>query len=149
MDEQHEHEDVISVLVVDDEEALRTLIRRRLERTGWYVVVAEATTTAETITLAEHHQPDVVLLDLLLGPDRGADIIGELLRVAPMTLVAILTVLSAEDQEEAVKTKGAFVFYEKALLADIPVHLREDLRTFHRALDGEEVVAPSAITRRP
>jgi DNA-binding NarL/FixJ family response regulator len=142
------HEDVISVLVVDDEEALRTLIRRRLERTGWYLVVAEAATTTEAVTLTEHHQPDVVLLDLLLGQDNGADIIGELLRVAPMTLVAILTVLSAEDQEEAVKAAGAFVFYEKDLLADMPVHLREDLRTFQRALEGEDVVAPSAIARR-
>jgi DNA-binding NarL/FixJ family response regulator len=146
MDPHHDH--VISVLVVDDEEALRTLIRRRLERTRWYEVVAEAASTTEAIALAEHHQPEVVLLDLLLGPDHGVDIIGELLRVAPLTLVAVLTVLSAEDQEEAAKTKGAFVFYEKSLLADIPVHLREDLRTFQRALDGEDVVAPSAIARR-
>jgi DNA-binding NarL/FixJ family response regulator len=139
----------ISVLVVDDEEALRTLTRRRLERTGWYRVVAEAATTAEAIALTEHHQPDAVLLDLLLGPDHGTDIIGELLRVAPLTLVAVLTVLSAEDQEEAVRMEGAFVFYEKGQLADLPVHLREDLRTFRRALEGEDVVAPSAIARRP
>jgi DNA-binding NarL/FixJ family response regulator len=142
------NQDSISVLVVDDEEALRTLIRRRLERTGWYVVVAEAATTTDAVARAEHHQPEVVLLDLLLGPDHGADIIGDLLRVAPRTLVAILTVLSAEDQEEAVKAAGAFVYYEKDLLADIPVHLREDLRTFQRALEGEDVVAPSAIARR-
>jgi CheY-like chemotaxis protein len=139
----------VSVLVVDDEEALRTLTRRRLERTGWYRVVAEAATTAEAIDLTEHHQPDVVLLDLLLGPDHGTDIIGDLLRVAPLTLIAVLTVLSAEDQEEAAKLEGAFVFYEKALLADLPVHLREDLQTFRRALDGEDVVAPSAVARRP
>ena len=147
MDLQNDH--AISVLVVDDEEALRTLIRRRLERTGGYVVVAEAATTTEAIALTEQHQPEVVLLDLLLGPDHGADIIGELLRVAPMTLVAVLTVLSAEDQEEAVRAQGAFVFYEKDQLADLPVHLREDLGTFRRALDGEDVVAPSAIVRRP
>jgi DNA-binding NarL/FixJ family response regulator len=139
----------VSVLVADDEEALRTLTRRRLERTGWYRVVAEAATTAEAIDLTEHHQPDVVLLDLLLGPDHGTDIIGDLLRVAPLTLIAVLTVLSAEDQEEAAKLEGAFVFYEKALLADLPVHLREDLQTFRRALDGEDVVAPSAVARRP
>lgn len=139
---------VISVLVVDDEAHLRTLIRRRLERTDRYTVVAEAADTTEALALAEAHQPDVVLLDLLLGAEFGADIIGELLRVAPRTMVAVLTVLSAEDQEDKVRGAGAFVFYEKTMLADLPVHLHDDLATFHRALEGEEVVAPSALARR-
>lgn len=138
----------ISILVVDDEDDLRTLIRRRLERAGWYTVIGEATTTRDAINLAEAHQPDVILLDLLLGSEHGVDAIGDLLRAAPRTMIAALTVLSAEDQEPTVKAAGAFVFYEKTMLVDLPGHLRDDLFRFHRAIAGEDVVAPSAITRR-
>lgn len=140
---------MFSVVVVDDDESLRTLIRHRLERTGEYTVVGEAVNTTDALALAEAQKPHVVLLDLLLGDEVGADIIGDLLRTAPQTMIAVLTALSAEEHEEIVRAAGAFVFYEKTTLTDLPADLREDLRTFRQALDGTEIVAPSAITRRP
>lgn len=140
--------ETVRILIVDDEQDLRRLIRHRLERTGWCTVIGEAADTADTIRLAEAEQPDVVLLDLLLGAERGIDAIGELLRVAPQAMVAALTVLSAEDQEEAVKVAGAFAFYEKTMLADLPDHLGEDLPLFRRAITGDDVLAPSAVDRR-
>lgn len=138
----------IRVLVVDDEAALRRLIRERLEADEACTVVAEAADTDTALRLAEDEQPDVVLLDLLLGPERGVDAIGALLRVAPEAMVAVLTVLGAEEEESPALAAGAFVFYEKTMLERLPDHLREDLALLRRALSGEEVMAPSALTRR-
>jgi DNA-binding response OmpR family regulator len=137
----------IDVLLVEDEPALRALIRRRLERERCSVV-AEADSVAETLELASAHEPDVILLDLLLGGELGSDAVGPLTRLVPSTMIAILTSLPAEIEEPALRRAGAFVFYEKAMLVDLVDHLREDLHTFHRALNGEDVVAPSAIARR-
>lgn len=138
----------IRVLVVDDEAALRRLIRERLEADGGYTVVGEAADTDTALRIAEDEQPDVVLLDLLLGPEQGVEAIGSLLRVAPEAMVAVLTVLSAEEEESPALAAGAFVFYEKTMLERLPDHLREDLALLRQALSGEEVMAPSALTRR-
>lgn len=138
----------IRVLVVDDEAALRRLIRERLEADGGYTVVGEAADADTALRVAEDEQPDVVLLDLLLGPEQGVEAIGSLLRVAPEAMVAVLTVLSAEEEESPALAAGAFVFYEKTMLEQLPDHLREDLALLRQALSGEEVVAPSALTRR-
>lgn len=140
-------EATLRVLVVDDEESLRLLFRRHLERDGCEVV-AEAESADGLVELALAHDPDVVLLDLRLGPDCGADAIGPLSRALPRTMVAILTSLDAEDEEGATRRAGAFAYYEKTMLSELTAFLHEDVETFRRALAGEDVVAPSAVSRR-
>jgi len=65
-----------TLLVVDDEAAIRRLIRTALERSGYSVV--EAGTAKEALNSAGIDHPDIVLLDLGL-PDRdGIEIIPQL-----------------------------------------------------------------------
>lgn len=141
-------EDEIRVLVVDDERDLRTLIRHRLGKTDGFAVVGEAEDSRQAIELATAHQPHVVLLDLLLGAENGINAVGPLLRAAPAAMITVLTALPAEEEEQPLKTAGAFAYYEKTMLVDLADYIREDLHTFQRALQGEDVVAPSAVTRR-
>lgn len=137
----------LRVLVVDDEESLRLLFRRHLERDGCEVV-AEAGSVDGLVDLAVAHEPHVILLDLKLGADWGADAIGPLCRALPHTMVAILTSLDAEDEESATRRAGAFAYYEKTMLSDLTRFLHEDVETFRRALAGDDVLAPSALSRR-
>lgn len=54
-----------SILVVDDEEDVRVLIQVGLEmKAGWTVL--NASSGEEAITIATNHQPDVILLDLMM-----------------------------------------------------------------------------------
>lgn len=64
------------VLVVDDEEDVRTVLRILLEEEGWEVECA-ATVEAARASLAER-MPHVLLLDLGLGTRSGAEILAEL-----------------------------------------------------------------------
>jgi DNA-binding NarL/FixJ family response regulator len=57
------------LLVVEDEEAVASEIRRELYALG-YVVVATARTADEAIDLATLHRPDLVLLDMSLPGER-------------------------------------------------------------------------------
>jgi CheY-like chemotaxis protein len=56
-----------SVLLADDDERFRSLLRGLLEDDG-YAVVAEASTAADAVRLATSARPDVVLLDLIMPP---------------------------------------------------------------------------------
>ena len=56
-----------TVLVVDDEPAIRRFLKSTLEVQGWAMV--EAVDAGEAIRAVRHHRPDIILLDLGL-PDR-------------------------------------------------------------------------------
>ena len=77
------------MLVVEDEPSLRLLCRINLELEGFDVV--EATTLAEARAAVASHRPAVVLLDLKIGRESGADLIDELRSKTPPVPVAVVT----------------------------------------------------------
>lgn len=139
----------IRLLIIDDDEHVRRVTRLILEKNQVAIVVAEADGTRESIAAACQEQPDVILLDQDLGHVRGTDLIADILRRSPRTMIVMLTSAEAAHLERRALSAGAFAFYEKAW---IPTHLGEylvsDYELFCRALDGEDVAAPLALTRR-
>lgn len=81
------------VLIIEDEEPIRTVLRAALGRANYEVV--ETATAAEGERLARSHNPDVVLLDLGLPDGDGLHLIRELRAWMEMPIV----VLSARDGE--------------------------------------------------
>jgi DNA-binding NarL/FixJ family response regulator len=136
------------VVVVDDEPALREVITVTLNTVGGFEVIGQVEDAESALEVCEREQPDVVLLDLMLGTQRGVDIVPPLVRQSPRTMIAILTALPAETEEASTLQAGAFVFYEKTMLTSLPRYLQADLAVFRRAIAGEDVVAPSALVRR-
>jgi len=78
-----------AVLVVEDEPSLRLLCRINLELEGFDVI--EAATLAEARAAVAARVPSVVLLDLRIGRESGADLIGELRNRTPPVPVALVT----------------------------------------------------------
>ena len=79
----------MTVLIVDDDAAIRLLCRVNLELEGHRVLEAAYLGQARTV-LAEE-RVDVVLLDLHLGNERGVDLLRELRSDRPEVAVALLT----------------------------------------------------------
>jgi DNA-binding response OmpR family regulator len=77
------------VLVVEDEPSLRLLCRINLELEGYDVF--EAATLAEARAAVASRPPNVVLLDLRIGRESGADLIHELRSRTPPVPVALVT----------------------------------------------------------
>jgi DNA-binding response OmpR family regulator len=75
MEGEARHARVKRVLVVDDERSLRLLCRVNLELDGH--IVDEAGTLAEARKLIEQEPPDVILLDVHLGPEDGLELLDE------------------------------------------------------------------------
>ncbi len=135
------------VTVVEDEAPLRDLIALTLERRGGYLV--EAPNLETWLDVVTQTQPQVLLLDLFLEGQDALDLLPRVLVSSPHTMVGILTALAAEDEESRSIAAGAFVFYEKAMIRELPDMIAQDYELFCRALEGEDVVAPSALVRRP
>jgi DNA-binding NtrC family response regulator len=81
------------VLVVDDEPSLRLLCRINLELGGHRV--REAASLAEARAELEHATPDVILLDVHVGPDDGLELLDE---IAALELPVRVILLSGTSE---------------------------------------------------
>ena len=139
----------ITVVLVDDDAPIRRLVRRLLTDDGGFEVVAEADNGLEAIEIARQHQPDVVLLDLLIPDLDGWEALPKLVRDAPRSMILVLSGLRALDEADQTFAVGAFAYLEKSVLReDFPVEVRRLRRRFERALGGESVWAPGPDATR-
>jgi DNA-binding NarL/FixJ family response regulator len=104
----------IRVLVCDDVEAFRALMRYALQEDPGIEVVGEAADGMAAIGAAESLQPDVVLLDLTMPVLDGIDAIPAVLERAPAARVVALSGWGAERVAEAALEQGAIAYVEKS-----------------------------------
>jgi two-component system response regulator NreC len=79
------------VVLVDDHAVVRAGIRLVLDGAPEIEVVGEAGTEERAVVLARAHQPDVVVLDVLLPGKGGIALIPDVLEVSPTSRVLMLT----------------------------------------------------------
>jgi CheY-like chemotaxis protein len=106
-----------SVLLVDDEDSLRRVMRDLLAREGYAVI--EARNGVEALDQVDRHAPDVVVLDLNLPDMDGYSVLSQL-RSRPATRktpVIVLTAKGDEDNEVRVFELGADDFLTKPFRA--------------------------------
>ncbi|MBI5216739.1 MAG: response regulator transcription factor [Ignavibacteriae bacterium] len=76
----------ITVLLVEDEQALRQLTSWFLQEEGGIEVIGEAADGEEAVTLADKHTPDIILMDVSLGSMndlKGVDATRKILALHP------------------------------------------------------------------
>jgi len=128
----------MNILIIDDEPVLQDVLATVLRREGYQVV--QAGTAAEGLRLAEEHEVDMVLLDLML-PDRpGLEVLTELKRRDPETVVVVITAYSSVETAIAAMREGAFHYIPKPFKnQEVVLTVRKGLeqrrlRTENRAL---------------
>lgn len=92
-----------SVLIVDDADLFRAALASAVKEAG-FEVVGTAADAMTAIRLAKEHQPDLVLLDVLMPGMSGLEVVTTIRADAPQTAVVLLTSSeSTEDMLAAVK----------------------------------------------
>ena len=113
-----------SILLADDDDRFRTMLRSLLEEDG-YTVVAEAANASATTELARLHQPEVVVLDLVMRGSRGLSTARELLAEDPARPVVVLSSLFDPSIEQEAVRMGAW-YLEKVEGVEALEHLITD-----------------------
>jgi DNA-binding NarL/FixJ family response regulator len=134
---------VIRLLIVDDQELVRTGFRLFLETQDDLEVVGEAGDGAEAIERAHELKPDVVLMDIRMPGVDGIEATTRLTAadIEPPPRVLILTTFDLDEYVFGALRAGAAGF----LLKDAPrERLLEAIRVVHA---GDALLSPS-ITRR-
>lgn len=102
------------ILVIDDEEAVRSAVRRRLERDGYSVDTAE--TQAAGIEAIDVHRPpyDVVVTDMVMeSADSGLQVLQAALSSDIFTELIVLTAYGNVGNAVECMKRGAFDYVEK------------------------------------
>jgi len=115
------------ILVVDDDFSVLKSARAVLR--GHETHVASDVETA--VSSAERHQPDVVLLDVLLAQESGLDAIAPIREVSPHSAVIVMTGLASVDAMTQAYSSGADAFVPKHALPSLPAVL-DDLMAERR-----------------
>jgi len=136
-------ERVRRILVVDDEDQLRRLLRIGLEAHGFAVI--EATTMREGIARCADSNPDLVILDLGL-PDRdGCHLIDEV-RAWSRVPILVLSVRSAEkDKVDALDRGGSDYVSKPFSMAELLARVRALLRDRPRESDEISVYKVGSV----
>ncbi len=129
------------VLVVDDEENLRLVVRSFLKRDGFEVEVAAS--GEEALVLIESFGPDVILTDVRMPKMGGLDLLSTLkAKGSDITVIVMSAYGSVDLAIEAIKA-GAYDYIQKPfkneelLLTLRKAEERESLRRENRALRQE------------
>jgi DNA-binding NarL/FixJ family response regulator len=132
---------VIKVLVVDDQELVRSGFRLILESNDDLEVVGEGANGREAVQLAATTSPDVVLMDIRMPELDGIEATRAILAEHPKIRVLVLTTFDLDEYVVRAIRAGASGF----LLKDAPPsQLVEAIRV---VAAGEALLAPT-VTRR-
>lgn len=103
------------VLLIDDDPEFSELVKDRLHRQGYEVVVAPD--RPQAMDRLEHGRWDVILLDIKLqgreGPAEGLDLIGEIQLRDPLAKIIMVTGLAEERTVEPAFAAGAYDYLDK------------------------------------
>jgi two-component system, NtrC family, nitrogen regulation response regulator GlnG len=99
------------ILVVDDDEAIRTVVSEALRRDGH--LVAAAANVAEQRSLFESFAPDLLITDVILPDGNGLDLVPEWLAQYPDMPIIIFSAQNTLSTAVRATEQGAFEYLPK------------------------------------
>lgn len=131
----------VAVLLVDDQDLVRSGLRRILRRKDGFTIVGECADGAEVAAAVEQHRPDVVVMDLRMREVDGIEATRRLRRDPDAPPVLVLTTFDDDELLSGALRAGAAGF----LLKDSPAE--ELIRAVRTVSSGNALLDP-AVTGR-
>lgn len=128
-----------TVMVVEDDDAIRMVLRTNLEDEGYRVL--EAVTAEQGLVIVQDEQPDVVLVDLRLPGIHGLDLVRSLRATSSVPIVIVTAQTDSHDVVAGLEA-GADDYVTKPFVAK---ELMARIRTQLRRATQEDDVAESMI----
>ena len=126
------------LLLVEDDDALRTQMQRLLGRRGFTVITASSAATCVSALTAQSTPLEAAILDLSLGEDNGLDLIAPVLAHSPACRILVLTGYGSIPTAVTATRRGACNYLTK------PASLDDILAALEPGNQAETPPLPSA-----
>lgn len=103
----------IRVVIIDDTDDIRMLLRMQIEMEDGIEVVAEGTDGTEAAELAVVAEPDVIVMDMMMPGMTGIDALPFVKAANPHSRVVIYSSRAATETETLALAAGADAYVEK------------------------------------
>lgn len=127
---------MISVLVVDDHELVRSGITRMLADNPDIDVIGQASSGEDAIEFVRKKRPDIVLMDIRMPGIGGLEATRRILRIDDSIRVIVVTACADDPYPTRVMQSGASAYITKG--ADI----QEMVRAIRQAHSGQRYISP-------
>jgi DNA-binding NarL/FixJ family response regulator len=118
----------ISVMVVDDHPLMRVGVVSIINARADMLVVAEAGSGEDAVTLFQHYKPDITLMDLRLPRMNGVEAITAIRATSPRSRFIILTTYEGDEDIHRALEAGAQGYIIKGMSFEVLV---EAIRRVH------------------
>ena len=117
-----------NILIVEDEELMRSILRQLLSGEGYRVLTADSAEAALEIFSGD--DIDVILTDIKMSGMDGLELLDQIKTIDDEALVIIMTAYSSVDSAIAALRKGAYDYITKPFVnADLLQTVRNAIRT--------------------
>ena len=129
-----------NVLVVEDEEMMRVILRQLLGNAGYDVFTADSAETA--IEIFSANEISITLTDIKMSGRDGLELLDQIKSIDENAIVIIMTAYSSVDTAVAALRKGAYDYITKPFV-------NEDLlQTIKNAADHRKLFQENRVLRR-
>lgn len=127
---------MITLLLVDDHDLVRTGIRRILEDISDFKVVGEVDSGEEAIKFCRSSAPDIVLMDMNMPGIGGLEATKQIIRYAQDSKVVVLSVHTENPIPARVMQLGAYGYLTKG------TDPKEMINAIRKVASGQHYIAP-------
>ena len=128
-----------TVLVADDDAAIRSLLRQVLQDEGY--VVQEAATGVEVVDKVKENGPDLVIMDVRMPELDGIEALSGVKATSPKTSVLIMTAFGSSNAAIRAMELGAFDYVTK------PFELDKINYTVSKVFEYQDLAAEVEVLR--
>jgi NarL family two-component system response regulator LiaR len=135
------HQQPITLLIVDDHIVVRQGLRTFLETQPELKVIGDTASGEEALSMVEQYLPDVALVDLVMPGMDGVEVTRRIRSLSPRTQVIIFSSFYKDEHIFPAIRSGALSYLLKDARPD------ELVDAIHKAAAGEAVLDPKVAAR--
>lgn len=105
----------VGLLIVDDDDSMRDLLRLTFELREEFHVVAEAANGADAVSAAREHQPHAVILDVMMPGTDGLEALPKILDASPKSKIIVFSAYATVPIVQQALEAGAHLVLEKTV----------------------------------
>jgi putative two-component system response regulator len=127
-----------TLLVVDDEDAVRNALRKFLVQQGYEV--ATAATGEEALGVLQRQKVTGILLDVNLPGINGVELVPQIMEIEPTVAILMLTAVNDATSAALCMQRGAFDYLIKPIdLGHLGRAIHHALQRRHTLLEGQQI----------